>query len=171
MWTRRGPFSSSVVHSGSSFAPSLSVVYEYTGSYSGVYSIGHLATSGANPGNLCIHHINSSGAASVTWLFDGATGDLTASGSVNALSDARLKTDLERIDGALNKLCSLTGYTYTRTDTGERQTGLIAQDVQKVLPEAVADGEHLAVAYGNLMGLVVEAVKELRADVNKLKGS
>ena len=65
----------------------------------------------------------------------------------------------------------LTGYTYTRTDSGERQTGLIAQDVQKVLPEAVVDGEHLSLAYGNLVGLLVEAIKELRAEVAALKGT
>lgn len=169
MWTRRGPYTANVNHSGSSFSPTVSVVYEYTGGYSGVYSMGHLATNAANPGNFCIHHLNSSGASSYTWLFDGANGNFTASGNVTAYSDARLKEDLVRIDGALNKLCYLTGYTYTRIDSKERQTGLIAQDVQKVLPEAVVDGEHLSVAYGNMMGLVVEAIKELRAEVKELK--
>lgn len=82
MWSRRGPYTSFVNHTGSSFSPTMSVVYEYTGGYSGVYSIGHLATSGANPGNLAIHHLNSSGAASNTWLFDGATGNLSTSGRI-----------------------------------------------------------------------------------------
>lgn len=98
------------------------------------------------------------------------SGNLTASGNVTAYSDIRLKTDLTKITDALEKVSQLTGYTYTRMDTGERQTGLVAQDVQKVLPEAVMEGEHLSVAYGNLMGLLVEAVKELTARVEKLEG-
>lgn len=97
-----------------------------------------------------------------------ATGDLTTLGNITAYSDARLKTDLTRISDALDRVRSLTGYTYTRTDTGERQTGLLAQDVQAVLPEAVIDGQHLSLAYGNLAGLLVEAIKDLDARVQKL---
>jgi hypothetical protein len=96
-------------------------------------------------------------------------GAITATGDVTANSDARLKTDLVRIEGALDKLETLTGYTYTRIDSGERQTGLLAQDVQAVLPEAVHEGEHLSLAYGNMVGLIVEAIKELRAEVKALK--
>jgi hypothetical protein len=97
------------------------------------------------------------------------SGSITATGNVTAYSDARLKTDLQKIEGALDKIEKLAGYTFTRTDSGERQTGLLAQDVQAVLPEAVVEGEHLAVAYGNMLGLVVEAIKELRADFNELR--
>lgn len=99
-----------------------------------------------------------------------ASGNFSASGNITGYSDAKLKTDLSRIDGALDKVEQLTGYCYTRTDTGARQTGLIAQDVQKVLPEAVEDnGGTLALAYGNLAGLIVEAIKELRAEVSELR--
>lgn len=97
-------------------------------------------------------------------------GNLSMTGNVTAYSDRNLKTDLNRITGALDKIEKLTGYVYTRVDTGARQTGLIAQDVQAVLPEAVDDsGEHLALAYGNLLGLVVEAIKELREEVDCMK--
>jgi hypothetical protein len=98
-----------------------------------------------------------------------AGGDITATGNVTAYSDAKLKTELSRIEGALDKVEKLAGYVYTRTDSGERQTGLLAQDVQAVLPEAVVNGEYLSVAYGNMMGLVVEAIKELRAELNELR--
>lgn len=98
-----------------------------------------------------------------------ASGSITASGNVTAFSDARLKTDLARIEGALDKVEALTGYTFTRTDSGERQTGLIAQDVQKVMPEAVDVEYYMSVAYGNLAGLFVEAIKELRAEVAELR--
>lgn len=101
-----------------------------------------------------------------------ASGSITASGNVTAYSDAKLKTDMVQIQDALDKVGSLTGYTYTRKDTGHRETGLIAQDVQAVLPEAVKDNEGtLSLAYGNLVGLLVEAIKELRAEVDELRGA
>jgi hypothetical protein len=101
-----------------------------------------------------------------------ASGSITASGNVTAYSDAKLKTDMAQIHDALDKVGALTGYTYTRKDTGHRETGLIAQDVQAVLPEAVADNDGtLSLAYGNLVGLLVEAIKELRAEVDELRGA
>jgi len=104
--------------------------------------------------------------------YDGAlhVNTLTAVGDVTAFSDARLKTALQAIPDALAKVQSLTGYTYTRIDTGVRQTGVVAQEVQKVLPEAVSDtGDHLAVAYGNMVGLLIEAIKELADRVKELE--
>jgi len=89
--------------------------------------------------------------------------NLFSVGDVSSNSDLRLKTDLSVIVNALDKVNAITGYTYTRIDTGERQTGVIAQDVQNVLPEAVKeDGTNLAVSYGNMVGLLVEAIKELQ---------
>ena len=101
----------------------------------------------------------------------GVAGDVSATGNVLAYSDARLKTDLVRIDDALYRVSGLAGYTFTRTDSGERQTGLLAQDVQKVLPEAVSEAENgtLSLAYGNLAGLLVEAIKELAVEVAAIK--
>jgi hypothetical protein len=97
-------------------------------------------------------------------------GNFTAVGNVTAFSDIRLKTDIAKITDALAKVNQLNGYTYTRIDTGARQTGVIAQELQKVLPEAVGDdGETLSVAYGNMMGLMIEAVKELTARIEVLE--
>lgn len=98
-------------------------------------------------------------------------GSIVASGNITAYSDINLKTDLVKITSALDKVGQLTGYTFTRKDTGKRQTGLVAQEVQKVLPEAVLDGEHLSLAYGNLVGLLVEAIKELKSEIDSLKGN
>jgi hypothetical protein len=99
------------------------------------------------------------------------SGNATAAGNVTAYSDAKLKKDLEVIPNALSKVMQLTGYTYTRIDTEQRQTGLIAQDVQAVLPEAVSQTKDdiLTLAYGNLVGLLVEAIKELKAEIEELK--
>lgn len=99
------------------------------------------------------------------------SGNFTALGNVTAYSDARLKRDLVQIKGALSRVRALTGYTYTRIDTEERQAGLLAQDLQVVLPEVVQESEegHLSVAYGNLASLFVEAIKELADRVEALE--
>lgn len=106
------------------------------------------------------------------WMVDTRTGNMTAAGSVTGLSDIRLKANVHRIDNALEKLKRLDGYTYNRLDTHCRETGLIAQEVLGVLPEAVIetadDDKTLSVAYGNMAGLFVEAIKELSAQVDFL---
>lgn len=101
----------------------------------------------------------------------GVGGAIYAAGNIGGLSDIRVKTNIEVIENALDKVDQLRGVVFDRTDIDLRQTGVIAQEVQAVLPEAVSDdGEHLTVAYGNMVGLLIEAVKELRAEVNRLKG-
>ena len=97
------------------------------------------------------------------------TGALTASGNVTAYSDERLKSDIATIDKALDKVSAMRGVTYTKD--GELSSGVIAQELQQVAPELVIDGEYLSVAYGNLVGYLIEAVKELKAQVEELKGA
>lgn len=93
-----------------------------------------------------------------------ATGAVYSGGDVYSYSDRRVKGDVSRIEGALDRLMAIGGYTYSRLDLdGVRGTGVIAQEVERVLPEAVrrdVDG-NLHVAYGNLVGLLIEAVREL----------
>ncbi|MCD4504746.1 pyocin knob domain-containing S74 family peptidase [Chromobacterium piscinae] len=107
------------------------------------------------------------------WYVDTKTGDMTAAGNVGWFSDRRLKTDIEPIADALDKVRRLNGYTFTRTDTGARQVGLIAQEVQAVQPEAVTEAadeaKTLTVAYGNLAGLFVEAMKEQQSHIERLE--
>jgi division protein CdvB (Snf7/Vps24/ESCRT-III family) len=72
------------------------------------------------------------------------------------------------IPNALETVCKLRGVNFTKD--GEASTGVIAQEVQKVIPEVVLQGdEYLSVAYGNLVGVLIEAVKELKAEVETLK--
>lgn len=107
----------------------------------------------------------------VTTLALDVAGNLVATGNVTAYSDARLKKDLTQISGALNKVKQLAGYTYTRIDNNERNVGLIAQDVQLVLPEAVMEDQDgkLSLAYGNMVALLVEAIKELDDKIESIK--
>jgi len=99
---------------------------------------------------------------------------LTCSGDIVAYSDQNIKTDIEPILDALSKVSRIGGYTFSRTDGGsERRTGVIAQEVREVLPEAVYETENgtLTVAYGNMVGLLIEAIKELRGDIIEVKRS
>ena len=95
------------------------------------------------------------------------SGDVYATGNVTGYSDKRAKEDIKKIENALEKIEQLNGYTYTMND--KRYTGLIAQEVLPVLPEAVTGSEdtNYALAYGNMMGLIVEAIKELKQKIDK----
>jgi hypothetical protein len=146
----------------------------------------HIRAAGSSPAyEDSIHCIKD---AAVSLMYNGSakiattntgvsvTGDVVASGNVTAYSDLRIKDNLEVISDALSKVEQLNGYTYTRTDSEDKQekhTGVIAQEVLKVLPEAVVLGEtpedNMAVAYGNMVGLLIEAVKELSDKVKELE--
>jgi hypothetical protein len=95
-------------------------------------------------------------------------GNWVASGDVTAYSDARLKDNVQTINGALDKVLSMRGVTFDKG--GQRGTGVIAQEMQEVMPEVVMQNdEYLSVAYGNLVGVLIEAVKELCAEVEEIK--
>ena len=115
-----------------------------------------------SPSEVGLGNLSSSG--------NNLSGNFTATGNITAYSDLRLKTDIKNIPDALNKVMLINGVTYERTDINTtRQTGVIAQEVQAVLPEAVfesSDG-NLSVAYGQMIGLLIEAVKELKAKVDE----
>ena len=95
--------------------------------------------------------------------------------NITAYSDRRVKTDIVHIPDSLSKVCRLNGYTFTRTDgkhKGLKQTGVIAQEIQAEIPEAVVtdpENGHLSVAYGNLVGLLIEAIKEQQVQIDELK--
>jgi hypothetical protein len=113
------------------------------------------------------------------WIWDLSNNNATCGGSlycvgnVTAYSDIRHKKDIVKLDDALEKVEKLNGYTYTRKDDGKRYTGLIAQEVLEVLPEAVIADEKgdYSLAYGNMVGLLVEAIKELKLEIDELKKS
>jgi hypothetical protein len=120
-----------------------------------------------NNGSSIFQLIKSSGELTVT-------GDITAFGTI---SDIRQKENLQLIDGALKKVNQLNGYTFNyKTDANTKLTGVVAQEVQKVLPEAVYETinienneETLAVRHGNMVGILIEAIKELTERVEYLE--
>ena len=121
--------------------------------------------------------IYGNGVHNFTFQHDGdffARGDVTAFAS---LSDRQLKENIENIPNALEKVSKINGVTFNYIGSKESMTGVIAQEVQEVLPEVIyetvdntrEDGRALAVRYGNMVGLLIEAIKELKAEVEQLK--
>jgi hypothetical protein len=112
-----------------------------------------------------------------------ADGDLHVDGDVIAfsttISDATLKYDINPIDHALDKVAQLTGVTYKYLKDGMESAGLLAQDVEKVMPCAVTERElplhkndgksYKTLNYDNLHALLIESIKELTAKVEKLE--
>ena len=99
-----------------------------------------------------------------------------ASDDIVAFSDRRVKGDVQVVEDAINKINKINGVTFTRTDDGhnsqQRHAGVIAQEVEAVLPEVVhtnVDTGMKSVAYGNLNALLIEAIKELSNKVDTLQ--
>ena len=96
------------------------------------------------------------------------SGNITAVGNVTTNSDEKLKENVITIKNALDKVLSLRGVEYDRIDNGEHQIGLIAQEVEKIIPEVVYGDETKSVAYANLVSLLIEAIKEQQTEINNL---
>jgi hypothetical protein len=121
-------------------------------------------------------------AAANRWQLD-MSGNMYAAGDIIAFaSDERLKENIQPLDNALDKVMRLSGFTYNFNETGQslgfdgsiRYVGVSAQEVQAVLPEAVkpapADPNYITVQYEKIVPLLIEAIKELKEEINELKG-
>jgi hypothetical protein len=99
---------------------------------------------------------------------DGAVG--TKNGNVVSTSDERLKTDIYTIENALEKTLLLRGVNYTLIQEQTKSIGLIAQEVELIVPEVVHEYDGIkAIAYSNMVGLLVEAIKEQQKQINELR--
>ena len=131
-----------------------------------------LNSSGLLSSNVTNTNLLTSSNVTVTNLLNSY--NIISQTDVSALSDKRVKCNLKRISNACSKIAALSGYTYNRTDLGDNSNvyaGLIAQEVQKVLPEVVneqADG-HLTISYGNMMALIVESMKDMMLQIQELQ--
>lgn len=102
----------------------------------------------------------------VDMLIEHNTGNLKVASTVDAVSfttssDRNLKTDIKPIEQALDKVLTLGGYTFIYKNSGKESTGVVAQEVEQVLPQVVVGEEgEKSVSYGNMVGLLIEAIKE-----------
>jgi hypothetical protein len=99
------------------------------------------------------------------------SGSIRATGSITANSDVRLKKNIERIENALQKVSEISGYTYNTIYDEDRHAGVIAQEIDKVLPEIVNKGNDglMGVEYGNISALLIEAIKDLKVQNDSLQ--
>ena len=95
-----------------------------------------------------------------------SNGNFTASGNVSAFSDQRLKSDVKTLDGT--KVLDMRGVEFVKG--GEKSSGVIAQELEKVAPELVdSSGEYKAVSYGNIAGYLIEAIKRQEKQIKELQ--
>jgi hypothetical protein len=137
-------------------------IYEHQGASTGFHRItiqkttGYLGVKDSTPS----YHID-------------VNGTIRATGDVIAYSDRRVKDNIETIENGLEKVTKLRGVSYTRNDIEDDTTkiGVIAQEVLEVLPEVVKQDDRgkYSVSYGNMAGLFIEAIKDLKAEINELK--
>jgi hypothetical protein len=105
----------------------------------------------------------------------GSSGGISiyATNDIAAFSDESVKTELQIIDKAIDRIKQINGYTYVRIDdlSNIRRAGIIAQEVQKVLPEVVSENNDgtLNVAYSNMVALLIEGIKEQQTQIDELK--
>jgi hypothetical protein len=106
-----------------------------------------------------------------------AVARLDVSGTVratdfNSVSDIALKQDIQLIENSLDKLHKINGYTFTYKNTNKKGAGVLAQEIEAILPQAVSGEEgSKSVAYGNLTGLLIEAIKDLSAKIDVLEAT
>ena len=156
---------------------SLSRVYVDTGdNYIRKCTLAHLASQGGFAGDITnvsagtnLTGGGSSGSVTLNVTASPTFTTVTAT-TFNTTSDRNTKTDIEPISDALGKVQQLGGYSFTFKDSGEKSSGVIAQEVQAVLPELVQEGGegHLTVQYGNMVGLLIEAIKEQQSQIDAL---
>ena len=116
-------------------------------------------------GNLTVQSITASQDLSVR--------NITASGDINTTSDINFKKDIETITGAIESLKQIKGVNFVWKSSEDKSMGVIAQDVEKVFPTLVKENEEgtKSVNYSGIIGVLVEAVKELSARVEELENN
>lgn len=87
----------------------------------------------------------------------------------NALSDVNFKDNVITVGGALDKVSELRGVSFNWKETGESSYGVIAQELETVLPELVHGSDPKTVNYNGIIGVLIEAIKELKSEVDRLK--
>ena len=105
-----------------------------------------------------------------------ATGDITASGDItavnfNSTSDLRYKTNVKEIESPIEKIMNIRGVSFDWIETNKSSYGVIADEIQKVIPELVSGDNPKTVNYNGLIGFLIECVKNQQVEIEKLKES
>jgi len=121
-------------------------------------------------GTVTTGTLSTANTSSTKLYYQPSTGILNAT-TFNSLSDESRKTDINIIPNSLNIVENLNGVTFKWIENGLPSAGLIAQDVEKYLPQLISDGENgKTLNYDGVIGVLVEAIKELSQRVKYLEG-
>ena len=132
-------------------------------------------TTGVQDKDFIIKGDDGGGSVTALTIDMSAAGAATFNNDVTAFSDRRLKTDIEPITNALPKVMQMQGVYYKRNDVEDarEQIGVIAQDMEAIVPEVVLtaddDMQTKSVDYGKLCAVLIESIKELKAEIDELK--
>jgi hypothetical protein len=120
--------------------------------------------------NVFTGNLSTAFVANTKLTFNPSTGDLSAT-NFNSLSDERTKTEIQTIVAAVELLMNLRGVYFRWKDNGKKSMGLIAQEVEKYVPEVITTAENgiKSVSYGSLIGLLVEVIKNHETRLQKLE--
>lgn len=153
--------------------------FNFTNTSGGVSFTPNTATinvGGASGSSGFVQYKNSVGvfSGSSNFTFDVATSSVSVAGTCsaanfNSTSDINLKDNVETISDALNIVSNLRGVNFTWKKNGAPSVGVIAQEVEKVLPQLVTSGDPKTVNYDGIIGVLIEAIKELKDEINNLK--
>jgi hypothetical protein len=98
----------------------------------------------------------------------------TFAGTITENSSVRYKDNIETVKYGLDKVLQMRGVTYTKKDTGLKELGLIAEEINEILPEVVLkneEGEPDSVSYGRITAVLIEAIKDLKKEIEELKSN
>jgi hypothetical protein len=112
--------------------------------------------------------ITASGISTSKLTYNPSTGALTVV-DINSTSDIKLKENIKTVENSLDTLTQLRGVSFDWKETGKGSYGVIAQELEEILPDLVKNGEVKSVNYNGLIGVLIEAVKELKREVQELK--
>jgi len=141
--------------------------------------IGH----SGNGGYIGYANLGSGAAANTFYITTGAgtttsgirmnnDGNVTVAGTITESSSIRYKENVETLKYGLDKIVQLRGVTYNKKDTGAKEIGLIAEEVESILPDVILrnqEGEPDSVSYGRITAVLIEAIKELKMEIEELK--
>lgn len=139
----------------------------YSGSTAVTTAAGLIASASSTDVSVGIN-VNESTDIPLTYNLE-VSGSIRASAAVYQSSDERLKSNIQTIEGGLSKIISSRGVTFEKDN--QELAGVIAQEIQKNIPEVVSEDNngYLSVNYNGVIGYLIEAIKELKAEVEELK--
>ncbi len=145
------------------------LVFPTFASATGVSSIG-ISTEGVvyspNSGNLGIGTTNPSSRLTISGDVN-VTGIITAN-DFNSASDIKLKDNVKTIEDPINKIIKIDGVSFDWKNNSKPSMGVIAQNIEKVLPELVTDGDTKTVNYNGITGLLIECIKSQQKQIDDL---